>query len=72
MATERTHRGKGGTAKYGRNADKCKAYKLNHTREKNKLKNLRRQIKRLPEGNMQRAILEKRVREIERILKGEE
>lgn len=62
----------GGTKKIGRNKEKCKQYKTNHTKEKNKIRKLRKQIKHLPENNLHRSILEKRIRELKRILKGED
>ncbi len=61
-------KGKGGTGKLGRNKDKCKLYKSKFTKERNKISKLRKQLKGIPEDNLQRSILESRIRELEKII----
>ena len=41
----------GGTRKIGRNKDKCVKYKIEHRREKNKIKKYKKMIKKLPGNN---------------------
>lgn len=60
--------GGGNTKKIGRNKEKCKRYRDRFTRERNKIKSLRKQIKVLPVSNLQRTILEKRLRELKKMV----
>jgi hypothetical protein len=55
--------GKSGARKYGRNERKCQRYKLEHRREKNKLRKLRKIAKRHPN----KQILNK-IKELENVI----
>ena len=60
----RRKRGKSGARKYGRNEVKCKRYKAEHRREKNKLRKLRK-LARKQTNNKQ---LIKRIKELENVI----
>ena len=58
----------GGSRKIGRNRDKCAKYAGAHTREKNKIKKWNKLIKGLIPNNNTRKELEKRIRELEKVI----
>jgi len=56
----------GGSAKIGRNKDKCAQYRLKQHKEKNKMRKWKKLIKNLPADNAMRIELEKKIRALER------
>ncbi len=56
-----TGKGKSGTRAYGRNADKCKRYKLENRREKNKRRREEKRKKRFAKRAEKRAAEKKKL-----------
>jgi len=57
-----------GTRKIGRNKDKCAKYALQHQREKNKIRNWKKMIKRFPDNNETCIELKKKIKELEKVI----
>lgn len=51
--------GKGGSRKHGRNSEKCKIYKLENRREKNKKRKLLKELKKQPNNENIKEALKK-------------
>jgi len=58
----------GGTKKAGRNKDDCAIYRLKQHREKNKIRKWKKLIKDLPVENIMRIGLEKKIKELEKVI----
>jgi len=58
----------GGTKKIGRNKDDCAKYRLKQHREKNKVRKWKKLIKNLPVENIMRIGLEKKIKELEKVI----
>lgn len=59
-------RGKSGTRKYSRNKAKCERYRVEHRKEKNKVRKLTAMIKNLAPDNNMRILTEKKIKELGR------
>lgn len=57
----RKRRKSGGTRKYGRNEEKCKRYKLLQIREKNKIRRIKKHLKRHVNDEQSQSFLERLV-----------
>ena len=55
----------GGAKKFGRNKDKCIKYKMEHRREKNKIKRYKKMIKKLPDNNETCIDLKNKIKKLE-------
>lgn len=55
----------GGTKKIGRNKDKCAKYKIEHRREKNKIKKYKKMIKKLLDNNETCIYLKNKIKKLE-------